>query len=1170
MEKEAKENKVENKPKSEIAKIEEQILEFWQKNDIFEKSLAKPSKGDFVFYDGPPFATGLPHYGHLLAGTIKDAIPRYQTMQGKKVLRRWGWDCHGLPIENLVSKELGLKTREDIEKIGVKKFNEHARDSVLRYDREWKVVVPRFGRFVDMNNAYKTMDSDYMESVLAVFKKLYDKGLVYEGFKSMHICPELETPLSNFEVNQNYKDITDISVFVIFPIKGDEKTSFLAWTTTPWTLPGNVALAVGKDINYVKIEKEGKKYILAKDRIEALAEHLGDFEIVEEMKGADLEGTEYLPPFDAYYKAGAGQIENHKNGWRVYAADFVTTEDGTGIVHIAPAFGEDDLNLGNEKSLPFVQHVGINGVIYEDVPELAGLQAKPKDDHQSTDIEVIKILAHSDRLFAKEKIIHSYPHCWRTDAPLLNYAMSSWFVKTTDLREKMIRNNKRVNWIPENIGEGRFGKWLEGIKDWAISRNRYWGAPLPIWRSENGKYIEVLGSTEDIRNKTRGDNRYVVMRHGEAENNTKEILDYKDPNVGLTEEGKKQNINAAAKIKKYGIDLIISSPVRRTKETAQIVAKELGLPEDSVIEDARISEVDTGDLQGKPIEEYRKMFKNNEEKFYEPTPGGETLTEMKNRVGEFLYDIDKKYSEKNILIVTHEYGAWMLDSVRNGHDAQKSSEAKDKKGGNYVENAEFFELDFAPLPHNENYELDFHRPYIDDITWDSIDDGLMRRIPEVFDTWFDSGSMPYGQAHYPFENKKSFGGFFKKGTRFPADFIAEGLDQTRGWFYTLLVLGTALFNKSPYKNVIVNGLVLAEDGAKMSKSKNNFPDPMEVVDSYGADAIRFYMLSSPIVRAEDLAFTEKGVDEIMKKVVMRLYNTASFLEMYADENKKLPKPYDSKNVLDKWILARLAELRNEVTEAMDSYELDRATRPFLDFVDDFSTWYVRRSRDRFKDSGEDQDLATATLKFTLIETSKLLAPFMPFTAEHIYQKVRDENSLESVHLEDWPQEMKIDKAALELMQKTRDAVTQGLDARTSSGIRVRQPLAKLTLKDNSLENNPDYIEQIKEEVNVKAVEFDSSLENAAELDTQITDELKKEGTAREFIRLAQSMRKKAGLQPKDQVEFEVKVSEEIKSAIETNIDEIQSTIGSKKINFVADLEAEEFEIGDQKVSISIK
>jgi isoleucyl-tRNA synthetase len=1159
--------KIEEKPvlgKSKVAEREENTLKFWQDSNIFQKSLEKESpKGclpdsrrEYVFYDGPPFATGTPHYGHLLAGTIKDFIGRYQTMQGKHVPRRWGWDCHGLPVENIVEKELNLKSKKDIEEYGIEKFNQVARKSVLAYVDDWKKIVPRMGRFVDMENDYKTMDSSFTESVWWIFNKLNDKGLVYEGFKSMHLCPRCETTLSNFEVNQGYKDITDISVTVKFAVTGEANTFFLAWTTTPWTLPGNVALAVGPEVDYVKIKTQpsGENYILAKSRLGIIKDN---YAVVEEFKGEKIIGKSYHPVFDFYNNK---ETKNIDNGFKVYGANFVTMEDGTGIVHIAPAFGEDDMNLGKEKNLPFIQHVGTNGKFKVEVKDFAGIDVKPKEDHQSADILVIKYLAGKGTLFAKEKIIHSYPHCWRCDTPLLNYASSSWFVEVTKFRDKLVKANKDINWVPGDIKEGRFGKWLEGARDWAISRSRYWGAPLPVWRCDKCTKKEFVSSVEDIKKKTGGRNNFLVVRHGEADNNVLGIIS-SDPNRPhhLTEKGRSQVLALAGNLKSKKIDLIYVSPFVRTQETAKILSQVLNIAPENVITDDRIHEVYAGELDGKSDAEYQRFFESRMEKFDKAPKGGENYTDIKNRMTSFIYDINSKNKDKNILIVGHNTPIWLMFSGVLGLTPNQAVELR-HEAHDFIKNSEVKELPFAPIPHNHNFELDLHRPYIDDITFTCDCGGEMKRVPEVFDCWFESGSMPFAQAHYPFENLDKFNpdpGIFRKPVGFPAEFIGEGLDQTRGWFYSMLVLSVALFGKTSYKNVVVNGLILASDGKKMSKSLKNYPDPQIILDKYGADALRYYLLSSPIVKAEDLCFSEMGVDEVMKKILMRLENVCSFYEMYSQNTSVPVKNFipNSSNVLDQWILARLANLIQEVTKASDRYELDRAVRPIADFVDDLSTWYLRRSRDRFKsDDIRDKGQAIETTRFVLEELAKVIAPVMPFYAEELYQKVKSFDGKESVHLASWPESHNLSSAEEKIlldMEQIRKIVSLGLEIRSKANIKVRQPLLKLKIKDSKLdgENLGQYFDLIKDEINVKEVVSDSSISLPVELDLNITPELKEEGMIRELTRGIQELRKQEKLNPSDLVSLKIKTDQKGKSLVQKFEAEVKKTTLLKNIFF---------------------
>jgi isoleucyl-tRNA synthetase len=1170
----------ENKAKSETAQREEAILAYWHEKQIFAKSLEKTKHGkEFVFYDGPPFATGEPHYGHILPGTMKDVIPRFQTMRGRYVRRRWGWDCHGLPIENIVEKELGLKSKKDIETYGIQKFNEAARRNVMRFADDWRHIIPRTGRFVDMHRDYKTMNPEFTESVWWSFKELYKKGLVYEGFKPMHICPHCETTLSNFEVNQGYKDITDISVYVKCQLKDAPSTYLVAWTTTPWTLPGNAALAVNPDLDYVTVEApDGAKLIIAKSRLEAFAAVTKlPLKTLHEEKGTALVGRAYVPLFPYY--ASDEKLANRERGWKVYAASFVTAEDGTGIVHIAPAFGADDMELGQKERLPFIQHVHFDGTMKAEVKEFAGLPVKPKpsdDDtqgHQKTDIEIIKYLAHAGALLAKEKLVHSYPHCWRCDTPLLNYAASSWFIKVTALKDRLVAANKKVRWIPDTIGQGRFGNWLLGAKDWAISRSRFWGAPLPVWRCEQCKKLEVVGSLAELKSHLndprapQARNTYYVMRHGEAENVDLGIVANQPDKHGLVEAGKKQARESALKLKeelsgaavkdKQSIDVIFVSPYLRTRQTAEIAAKVLGVPAKHIITEPALAEINAGVFAGDSIEEYTAYFHTKKDYFEERPPEGvgadglhhigESRLDVKKRIGTFLYSLNKQYQGKNILIVTHDSPAWMLFAAASDYDL-KETEALRPFGKRqfFLQPAEVRPLPFVPMPHNDAFALDLHRPYIDAVTYRCGScEGTMKRVPDVFDTWYDSGSMPFASNHYPFEtdmfNPKAASfvhAMFRKGARknFPADFIAEGLDQTRGWFYTLLVLSVALFGKAPYKNVLVNGLVLAEDGKKMSKRLKNYPELMGVIDTYGADALRYFLMASPAVRAEDVNFSEKGVDEVRKKLILRLQNVVSFYELYGEPASRahpIPKSAPkSDNVLDQWILARLAETVEEVTVRLEHYEIDKACVPLDAFIDDLSTWYIRRSRDRFKPDNHthDRTAALATTRYVLVTFAKVLAPVMPFTADDVYLKLRAERDLESVHLEAWPSakaiisSKKTAKALLSRMALVRTIVTEALEARAKTGLKVRQPLSQLTIADiapySALARHQDLLDVIALEVNVKSVVIGPLPSPAVDgahlhLDSTVTPELREEGIVRELIRAIQDLRKQAQLTPGD-------------------------------------------------------
>ena len=940
----------ENQQKSEAAAREEATLAFWQEHDIFKKSVEKEvSKGEYVFYDGPPFATGLPHYGHIVASVIKDVVPRFWTMRGYSVPRVWGWDCHGLPIENIVEKELGFKHKKDIVSMGVEKFNEMCRARVLAYASEWEKIIPRIGRWADMEHAFRTMDKPFMESVWWVFKQIYDKGLVYEDYRSMHICPRCETTLSQQEVSEGYKDVKDISVTVKFELVDEPGTYFLAWTTTPWTLPGNVALAVGPDIEYVKVESpEAGTVWVSKDWQMKVASNA---KILEKKTGNQLVGTKYRPPFDYYINDTT--LKSRENGWKVYAADFVTVDAGTGIAHEAPAFGADDWELAKKENLPFVQHVNMDGTMKPEVKDFAGMEVKPRSDDDrerlGADIAVLKYLQDHGTVFSKENITHSYPHCWRCDTPLLNYATSSWFVSVTKIKDDLLRNAKNVSWSPEHIKEGRFGKWLEGARDWSISRQRFWASVIPIWRCEKCKKQRVFGSASELE-----------------------------------------------------------------------------------------------EASGRKVD-------------------------------------------------------------------------------------------------------DLHKHIVDEITVLCECGSTMRRIPDVLDTWFDSGSMPYGEKHYPFENKERF------DATFPAQFIAEGLDQTRAWFYYLHVLGGALFNKNAFQHVIVNGIVLAEDGKKMSKKLQNYPDPMEIVEKYGADALRLYLLSSPVMQAENLSFSESGVDEIAKKNIGRLGNVLTFWKLYDDGT---PRDWKSEHILDRWIVARLDEFVIETTRGYEKYQLDSAARPLPKFIDDLSVWYLRRSRDRFKEETPDKRAALATLRYVLHRLSLTMAPAMPFFAEHLFQAVREGEDEESVHLATWP-EVSVrtgflarlfggankDEELLKTMEAARAIVTKALEARDAAKIKVRQPLQKLTVNSKELAGKDEeaFLQVIREEVNVKEIEMGKEIA----LDTHITSALKDEGIVRDTVRLVQEARKVAKLHHSEQGTVSVQIPEEHKPVVEKYLEQIEKDTNTK-------------------------
>jgi len=1015
--------------------MEEDILKVWEANGTFEKSLKRnEGKDRYVFYDGPPFATGLPHYGHLLAGTIKDIVPRYQTMRGKYVERRFGWDTHGLPIEALAQEALGIAGAHEIKAIGVDKFNEQCRSMVLKYVNEWRQTVTRMGRWVDFDNDYKTMDLSFMESVWWVFKQLWDQGRVYRSHRIMPYSWKLSTPLSNFEAGSNYKDVQDPAVTVrvkatkfsgVDGLSGGD-VYLLIWTTTPWTLPENLAICAGADIDYVAVrdvtDDARPVYVMAKARLGVYYKKADQYETLAEFKGSALKGWRYEPIFP-YFAA-----KREEGAFTVLNDGYVTTSDGTGLVHIAPAYGEDDFRVCKEAGVTaFADPLDSSCAFTGEVPEYAGRFCKDCDK------DIIKRLKAEGKLVHQSTITHSYPFCDRTDTPLIYRAIDAWYVRVEDLHERLAKNNSTVHWTPAYVGEKRFGNWLEEARDWNISRNRFWGSCIPVWINEDD-------------------------------------------------------------------------------------------PEDMICVGS--------------------------------------IAELEALSGEKVEDLHKHFVDKIVIR---------------------------RDGKTY------------------------------------------RRTPEVLDCWFESGSMPYAQQHY-------MGGGDVSGV-FPADFIAEGLDQTRGWFYTLMVLGTCLFDKSPYKNVIVNGLVLAEDGKKMSKRLKNYPDPAKMMDTYGADAIRLYMIHSPVVRAEALKFSENGVKQLMRDLLIPWWNAYSFFVTYANvdhfHDREVVYP-ESSNLLDRWIVSSMETLIRDVTAAMDAYDLQKSVRPFVKFVEDLTNWYIRRSRRRFWKSTDDDDKLSAyrTLRYVLVQLSKVAAPFTPFIAEEIYSNLRGESDPESVHLCDFPsandaaRRPSLERAMADVMA----VVELGRRVRAENDLKVRQPLAKIRISGvGDWEGEGLDVEELKglvaDELNVKEVEripdetalcdvsfkanfktlgkkcgakmkavaaaiassaADGPVGNLAKglvescevegvsierddvlvarspkaglavasegpvvvgLETTLAPELVAEGNAREFVSRVQAMRKEADFEVTQRISVTVSCDAEMKAAIEAHIDYVKAEILAVEFSF---------------------
>ncbi len=1124
--------------KSETATREEEVLAFWNDGKIFEKSLNKDApNGEFVFFDGPPFATGLPHAGSLLSSVVKDVVGRYKTMQGYTVPRRWGWDCHGLPIENMIEKKLELKTKKDIEELGIDKFNEEAKSTVLKYVDDWKSYVERIGRWVDFDNSYKTMDNTYIESVWWALKKIHSDKRLYEGKKVLMYCPRCETPLSKAEIamDNSYKDVTEEAVFVEFRVLSSEfpeNTSILAWTTTPWTLPGNVALAVGEDIDYVIIEKKDEgtgplvRFILAKELLENVFKDV-EYEIVKEVKGKDLVGTAYEP----LYQVEKAVEAKSKKAWTVQAADFVTTEDGTGVVHTAPMYGEDDYNFGLEHELPIIPILDATGTYNDDAPEIVrGMY------HKKGGKVVMGDLEERGLLFTKHNNTHSYPHCYRCGTALIYNALSSWFINIQDVKQKLLDANEEVTWYPEHLKHGRFKHIVESAPDWTISRNRFWASPLPIWKNEKTDEVTVFGSVDELREHTaKSGNTYYFMRHGEAESNVQHIISSLPENEHhVTEKGKEQVLAAAKDLKGKGITKIITSPLIRTRESAEIIATELGIEQKDIITEERFEEWQLDDLNGKGVGELKKVCPTPKDRFMKGCGTGETLVEMKHRIGEALYELEEQYKDETILIVAHEYTLWLATCVARGADVDECIEIRGSKE-DFVTNAEVVKIDFVPIPHNREYELDLHRPYIDDVKVVSKNGDALVRIPEVVDCWVESGSMPFASEHYPHENED----VVKR--RYPGDFIAEYIAQTRTWFYYMHAMGVLLFDAPSFKNCVTTGTLLAADGAKISKSKNNFTDPLINIDMYGADAMRFYMLGSVVMNAEDVAFKDDELRDVHNRYINMLWNTYKFYVMHTAVDAK-ETPGNSPHVLDKWIMAQLHKLVAEVTDYMDTYNTVRSARALREFVADLSQWYTRRSRDRFKTDDDDKRYALATMREVLLTVAKLTAPLTPYIAESIYRGVGGEE--ESVHLALWPERTgKVDENIGEHMAEVRRVASVALEHRQREGIKVRQPLASITLKNTILDGKEELLAILLDEINVKACLFDATQEDEMVLNTELTPELKLEGAVRDLVRAVQDMRKKEGLQPQDSITLMVATGDEGREVLTAGQDDLASIAG---------------------------
>jgi len=1131
--------------------LEKEILEYWKKDDTFQKSLKQRKKApNFVFFEGPPTANGKPGIHHVLARAFKDIVCRYKTMQGFLVLRKSGWDTHGLPVELEVEKKLGLKNKKDIEKYGIAAFNKKCKESVWSYKQDWEKLTERIGFWLDMKNPYITYETNYIESVWWIIKKIWEKGLLFQDYKVVPYCPRCGTPLSSHEVALGYKTVKENSIYVKFKT-GDNKY-FLVWTTTPWTLPANVALAINPDITYIEASfGSNEVYILAKDRLSHLEQQFKlKTNIIREIKGKDFVGSKYEQLID-FAKAKAP-------AFTVLPGDFVSTEDGTGMVHIAPAFGQDDMEiikkqnskLRPEEQFPILLTVDEEGKMRPEIKSWAGMFVKDADPLIVADLKA------KNMLFGEELYEHEYPFCWRCSTPLLYYAKRSWFIKTTAVKKELIANNEKINWVPDHLKEGRFGEWLNDLKDWTFSRERYWGTPLPVWKCKKCDHQEVVGSRKDLIEKKFTTNRFFILRHGESLRNVQHTISSwpeKSP-CPLTKKGEKEAEAAAKELVAKKIDLIFSSDLLRTRQTAEIVGEKIGVK--PVFEEA-MRELDMGIFNGQKIDEIAKFFDPEKKlsrlefylkRFKTRTPEGENYIDAQKRIVKFVKEINEKYQGKNILLVSHEMILTLLEVAMEGLSFEETVDFRDKLK---IKTGELREIDFKVLPYNEDGELDFHRPFIDEVKFSCEKcGGPMERVKEVIDVWFDAGSMPYAQYHYPFENKKL------QTSQFPAEYISEAVDQTRGWFFTLLAISTLLEKGPAYKNVISLGHVLDEKGEKMSKSKGNIVDPWYIAEKYGVDAARwyFYSVNPP---GEPKLFSERGVDQTLKKFIMTLWNCYLFYETYAGKKKdeKYYKTFRKLGLkklgaLDRWIVSELHEIIGEAEKNIDNYDITSAARKMESFlIDNLSNWYIRRSRKRLQKSEnrKDFDDASRVLGYVLFEFSLICAPFIPFLSEKIYRSVVKS---ESVHLADWPKINKklVDRNLNQKMREVRQIAALGLQARAKAGIKVRQPLSDIKIKNENLKKENGLLDLIKEELNVKEVSFDKTIKEEIELDTLITPELKEEGTIREIIRYIQEMRKEANLKPEHKISIYYSASSEINGIMGKNKKAIVTDTKGKEIN----------------------
>lgn len=1169
-----------------LPELEERVLRFWKEHGIFAKSLEKnKGKKKYVFFEGPPTANGRPGIHHVLARSFKDLIPRYKTMRGFEVPRMAGWDTHGLPVEIQAEKELGLTNKKEIETYGIDRFNAYCRELVWRYRGEFETVTDRMGYWIDMDNAYVTYKNNYIESLWWVIAQVEKRKLLYKGHRVAPWCVRCGTALSSHELAQGYKEKKSTSVYVKFAVKkgqkigknfvANDKTYFVSWTTTPWTLPGNVALAVGKNISYVLTQKDGAVFVVAESLVSGV---LGEVdETIATVTGKELAGLTYAPLFE-------NKALVNKKSHRVYCADFVTDTDGTGIVHTAVMYGEDDYALGVAEGLPQHHTVTEQGVFTKEVPGLRGKSVLEK----KTEDSIFAFLKKSGAFLKTLEYTHDYPHCWRCSTPLLYYARTSWFIEMSKLKKELLAANKEVNWTPAHIKEGRFGEWLKDVKDWNFSRARYWGTPLPVWECTSAKcsHREVVSGKADLYELRKSSNTYFGLRHGQSDHNVGVQMVASGPEVSgktsqLTKVGIAQVEAVAQKLKKEKIQIIYTSPYVRCKKTAQIIAK---ATKAKVIVDKRLGEWNTGVFNWKTHKEFVSIFKDNLERFTKRPEKGENLNDIQARSMDFVTDIDTKYKNKRILIISHADPLWILEGALAG-----ASEPEELLASTYYPGHEPYSYQkFLPphLPYNTEGRVDLHRPYIDSIKLSCPKcKSDMKRVLEVCDVWFDSGAMPFAAHHFPFSEEdvplrgKALASAYE-ALDFPADYICEAIDQTRGWFYTLLATATLLGRGVPYKNVISLGLVHDKNGIKMSKSKGNIVLPMDMMQKYSADAVRwyFYTINHP---GDPKNFNEDDLAKVVRRFLMIVYNTHVFLKTYGSSDVA-PDGFTPKHILDQWILSSLGDVTNKVTKHLESYQIGEAARLIEDFVADLSRWYVRRSRPRFQDAARgivtletDWREASMTLRFVLSTLSKLMAPFTPFFAEALYTSV--DTTTESVHLAAWPKFSKemINKDLLASMATVRSVAATALALRAEHGLKVRQPLTSLSLKDSSLRGKKELLEVLMDEVNVREIKFSSALkaEGGVVLDTELTPELVEEGIIRELARMIQSLRAEAKYAMSDEIVLMISAPEDLMSLIQRRNVVLKKMVNAKTIELHVSKKHDayiETKLKDWKIAIGVR